>query len=184
MSFESTNYPGQYLRHRNGRLLLTKCPQPLDKQDATFLVKEGLAGDQDGWISLGLLNLPGHFLHVRNAELSDWPKAASGRVRGESATFRFEKPVSPGNPRTHEWTKRDVQLFDAVMLKYGAKIGCTSAELAIARNRVVILSRGYGSSDRFGRSPMHPNNPMAIASAKNRSRRRSSSNWRGPASWI
>ena len=52
------------------------------------------------------------------------------------------------------------------MLKYGTKIGCTSAELAIARNRVVILSRGYGSSDRFGRVPMQPNNPMAIASCE------------------
>ncbi len=165
VSFESTNYPGRFLRQRSGRLTLTACPEALDKQDATFLVKKGLAGYRDGWISLGLLNLPGHFLRVRNGELWTGPQE-DGADFQKSATFRFEKPVSPGNPPAHEWTERDVQLFDALMLKYGAKIGCTSAELAIARNRVVILSRGYGSSDRFGRVPMHPNNPMAIGSCE------------------
>jgi hypothetical protein len=134
-------------------------------EEATFLVEKGLAGDKDGWISLGLLNFPRHFVRVRNGEFLTGPRQ-HGADFVESATFRFEKPVWPGNPPTHEWTKRDVQLFDAVMLKYGAKIGCTSAELAITRNRVVILSWGYGSSDRFGRVPMHPNSPMAIASCE------------------
>ncbi len=52
------------------------------------------------------------------------------------------------------------------MLKYLEKIGCTAAELAVARNGVLILSRGYGSSDQHGRVRMLPNNPMAVASVE------------------
>jgi alpha-L-arabinofuranosidase B-like protein/beta-lactamase family protein len=165
VSFESTHDPGHYLRHRSGRLILTPCPGALDKADATFLVKKGLADDQDEWISLGLFNFPGHFLQVRNGEL--WTGSQLDRADfPKSATFRFDKPVSPRDRRVLGWTAADIRRFDAVMLKYGTKIGCTAAELAIARNGVVILARGYGSSDRFGRVPMHPNNPMAIGSCE------------------
>ncbi len=165
VSFESTNEPGRYLVHRNGRLILTQCPEPTDKRDATFLVRKGLAYDGDGWISLGPLTFPGHFLHARNGEL--FTGARHGGVDFvTSATFRFAKPAYPRNPPLPGKAARGIHLFDALMQKYGAMIGCTSAELAVARYGVVILSRGYGSSDRFGRVPMHPNNPMAIASCE------------------
>jgi CubicO group peptidase (beta-lactamase class C family) len=165
VSFESTNEPGKYLRHDGDRVFLTACPNPPDKQDATFLVLKGLAYDGDGWISLQPLSFPGHFLHIRNGELGTGPRH-EGADFAVSATFRLDEPVSPRNPPTSGRNARGVHLFDAVMLKYGAKIGCTSAELAIARHGVVIIARGYGSSDRFGRVPMHPNNPMAIASCE------------------
>ena len=165
VSFESTTEPGRFLRHRNGRLILAQCPDPPDKQDATFLVHKGLAYDGDDWISLAPLTFPEHFLHAKNGELLTGARH-EGADFLTSATFRFDKPVSPRNPPNSRGAVSDVHLFDALMRKYGTLIGCTSAELAIARHGVVIMSRGYGSSDRFGRVPMHPNNPMAIASCE------------------
>jgi hypothetical protein len=51
ISFESHNYAGQYLRHKGGRLILTKCLDAADKKDATFLISKGLVSDADGWLS-------------------------------------------------------------------------------------------------------------------------------------
>ena len=89
-------------------------------------------------------------------------KTANSRRAPRSGSNRRFSQAPPVRGRT----VRDIQLFDAVMLKYGTKIGCTSAELSISRHGVVIIARGYGSSDRFGRVTMHPNNPMAIASCE------------------
>ncbi|MGO9466964.1 MAG: AbfB domain-containing protein [Isosphaeraceae bacterium] len=86
--------PFPYLRHRCGRLVLTECPETLDKQDATFVVLKGLAQDRDGWISLGPLMFPGHYLQVRDGELWTGPRQ-QGADFPKSATFRFNKPVSP-----------------------------------------------------------------------------------------
>ena len=90
-------------------------------------------------------------------------KTANSRRAPRSGSNRR---LLPRPPPVRGRTIRDIQLFDAVMLKYGTKIGCTSAELSISRHGVVIIARGYGSSDRFGRVPMQPNNPMAIASCE------------------
>jgi hypothetical protein len=99
VSFESTNYPGTYLRHRCGRLILTGCPEPLDRLDATFLILKGLAYDRDGWISLELLNYPGHFLQIRNGELWTAPRQEGAEFQ-KSATFRFVEaaPAPPSAP--------------------------------------------------------------------------------------
>ena len=47
---------------------------------------------------------------------------------------------------------RGWELLDAVMLDYRDRIGSSGATLAISRNGRLLYSRGYGWSDRRGRS--------------------------------
>ena len=165
VSFESTNHPGNYLRHRSGRLILTKCPELLDKQDATFVILKGLGANGDGWLSLQPLMFPGQLLQNRNGELWTGPRQ-EGADFAKSATFRFDKPTAHRKPPISGTAARNTFLFDAVMLKYMEKIGCTAAEFAATRNGVLVESRGYGWSDQRGKVPMRSNNPMGIGSCE------------------
>ena len=56
-----------------------------------------------------------------------------------------------------------VQLFDQVMQHYLERIGCSTAALAISNKGNVIVSRGYGWSDREKTVPTHPNTMIGIA---------------------
>jgi CubicO group peptidase (beta-lactamase class C family) len=166
VSFEAASKPGFYLRNRGGRIILAKCPEPNDKRDATFKVAPGLADEQNGWLSLELLNKsPGQYLENRKGELWAGTKQ-DGAEYQKSATFRLVKPVVNPKPPLSGKAGPNTKAFDAVMLKYMEKINCTAAELAIARNGALIESRGYGWSDQRGKVPMQPNNPMAIGSCE------------------
>jgi hypothetical protein len=89
-SFESRNFPGHYLRHRDFRVY--KDPNdgtPLFAQDATFCAREGLSG---GGTSFESANLAGHYLRHRNAEV--WLDPLSG----SSGTFRDDATWSVVTP--------------------------------------------------------------------------------------
>ena len=47
-SFESENFPGQYIRHRNSLGELTPVVSNLDRMDASFIVRPALSGTPDG----------------------------------------------------------------------------------------------------------------------------------------
>lgn len=68
VSFESVNFPGEFLRHRNGELW--KDPfagQALFLADATFYIRDGLA---DGsLVSFESYNFPGRYIRHRNSLL-------------------------------------------------------------------------------------------------------------------
>jgi hypothetical protein len=61
VSFESKNYPGRYIRHRNWLGEITPVWNALDRHDATFIVRAGLTG-APGTVSLESANYPGHYL--------------------------------------------------------------------------------------------------------------------------
>lgn len=63
--FESSNYPGYYLRHQNGRARLDAVINPY--QDAQFKLVPGLA-DTNG-VSFQSVNFPSSYLRHRNGEI-------------------------------------------------------------------------------------------------------------------
>lgn len=63
VSFESVNYPGHYLRHRNYEFWLDKFEDStLYCKDATFKVVPGLANKEKNWVSFESLNYPEHYI--------------------------------------------------------------------------------------------------------------------------
>jgi hypothetical protein len=80
-SFESVNFPGEYLRHANSRV--RKDPSngsDLYRRDATWCSRPGLSGSG---VSLDSLDFSGKFLRHFNAEL--WLAAVGGPNTYESA---------------------------------------------------------------------------------------------------
>lgn len=59
---------------------------------------------------------------------------------------------------------RNVELVDAVMLKYLKRIGCTTATICIARGDKVLVSRSYGWVDKERTRPAPPDVMMSLAS--------------------
>ncbi len=92
VSFESVGSPGHCLRHQNGRLKITLIVSDLDKKDATFMTRPGLATNKDMWVSLELYNYPGSFICNKNGELWTSPRKEDTAFL-ESATFRLVRPV-------------------------------------------------------------------------------------------
>ena len=87
VSFESTNFPGMYLRHFLFRLtLMLQTPDPLFPNDASFKVVAGLADKT--WISLESVNYPGYFLHLRGSEFWLDAKGTDAQYL-KDATFRI-----------------------------------------------------------------------------------------------
>lgn len=163
VSFAAAADLGSYLRYRDGRLILAACPADADKKDATFLVVPGLAPERGDWVSLELYSRPGYFVYMKNGEVQVGKKKADAAYAAD-ATFRFTPPVRHKPFPVSGRAAPGAQLFDRVILKYLENIGCTAAELAVARDGILVYSRGYGWSDREGRVPMRPNTLMAIAS--------------------
>lgn len=81
VSFESTNFPGGYLRHRNGALYQEQNDGSEQfAQDATFTVEPGKNGQG---ISLAALNFPSRFIRHFGGEL--FIAAEGGPAPWESA---------------------------------------------------------------------------------------------------
>jgi len=88
-SFESRNFPGHYLRHRDFRVYKeVNDGSGLFAQDATFCAREGLSG---GATSFESANLAGYYLRHRNSEV--WIDRNDG-----SATFRDDATWSVATP--------------------------------------------------------------------------------------
>ena len=60
-SFESVNFPNHFVRHRFSLGELTRINVDLDRQDASFIVRRSLTGQQ-GAVSFESVNYPGYFL--------------------------------------------------------------------------------------------------------------------------
>lgn len=71
-SFESFNYPGEYIRHNNYLGIKSIVNSESAKNSAIFRVVNGLAGNQCGSslsISFELVNLPGYYLRHQNSRI-------------------------------------------------------------------------------------------------------------------
>ncbi|HEU5471949.1 MAG TPA: AbfB domain-containing protein [Actinophytocola sp.] len=80
-SFESVNFPGEYLRHANSRVRKDgNDGSDLYRRDATWCSRPGLTGSN---VALDSLDFPGKFLRHFNAEL--WLAANGGPNTYESA---------------------------------------------------------------------------------------------------
>jgi hypothetical protein len=86
-SFESRNFPGQYLRHRGFRVYQEADTRGTFTADATFCAVEGLSG---GGTSFQSPNLPGYHLRHRNAEI--WMDADTGGSYRDDATWNVISP--------------------------------------------------------------------------------------------
>ncbi len=81
-SFESRNYPGQFLRHFNSRIRRdARDGSVLFDQDATFCARDGLSGSG---VSLEAYNFPGRFIRHYNSEV--WLTSGSGGNSWETST--------------------------------------------------------------------------------------------------
>jgi hypothetical protein len=87
-SFESRNFPGQYLRHRGYRVYREANTGGPFAADATFCARPGLSG---GGTSLESANLAGHYLRHRNAEV--WVDANTGGSFANDATWSVAGPL-------------------------------------------------------------------------------------------
>jgi len=95
VSFESKNYPGYFLRHRNFELWLDRNDNsdPF-KKDATFVLAAARASSAcPAWSSLQSLNYPDRFVRHRNFVL--YLEQGSGEPFGSDATFRLVAPKAP-----------------------------------------------------------------------------------------
>ncbi|WP_420593838.1 AbfB domain-containing protein [Deinococcus sp.] len=87
-SFQSINFPSQYLRHANSRLRIDADNGGTFKADATFCAKAALSG-LAGAVSLEAKNFPGRFIRHRNAEV--WVEASTGGSFNTDASW---KPIA------------------------------------------------------------------------------------------
>jgi hypothetical protein len=86
-SFESRNFPGQYLRHRAYRVYREASNGGTFNADATFCARPGLSG---GGTSLEASNLAGYFLRHRNSEI--WMDQNTGGSFTADATWSVVSP--------------------------------------------------------------------------------------------
>src|SRR5215813_10805262 len=95
-SFESVNYPGQFLRHQNFRLKLSpRANDDLFKKDSTFCFRPGLF-NSDGR-SFESLNFPGYYIRHSNFEL--WVARKDGTALfKKDATFIESLPLTTHAP--------------------------------------------------------------------------------------
>ncbi|GGK98171.1 AbfB domain-containing protein [Mangrovihabitans endophyticus] len=87
-SFESRNYPGRYLRHRNYRVYSETDTGGSFAADATFCTRTGLSG---GGTSLEASNMPGYFLRHRSEEV--WMDQDTGGSFTDDATWAVSTPL-------------------------------------------------------------------------------------------
>jgi hypothetical protein len=84
-SFESRNFPGQYLRHRAFRVYREANDGGVTyNADATFCARPGLSG---GGTSLEASNMAGYFMRHRNAEV--WMDQNTGGSYNDDATWNI-----------------------------------------------------------------------------------------------
>ncbi|XVU25917.1 AbfB domain-containing protein [Actinoplanes sp. CA-054009] len=87
-SFESRNFPGQYLRHRSYRVYREANSGGTFAADATFCGRPGLSG---AGTSLESANRPGYYLRHRSEEV--WVDAPSGGSFNDDATWAIGAPL-------------------------------------------------------------------------------------------
>jgi hypothetical protein len=85
VSFESYNFPGRYIRHRDSLGYVEKVQDRLAKKDATFKIVPGLAGKCRSFESV---NFPNHFLRHQNFRLK-LAQRSNDQLFLEDATFCF-----------------------------------------------------------------------------------------------
>jgi hypothetical protein len=85
VSFESYNFPGRYIRHRDSLGYVEKLQDRLAKKDATFRIVPGLAGKCRSFESV---NYPNHFLRHQNFRLK-LAQRSNDQLFLEDATFCF-----------------------------------------------------------------------------------------------
>jgi hypothetical protein len=85
VSFQSSNYPTYYIRHRNSLFRIDKirANDKLGRNDATFRRVAGLAGRCDSFESM---NYPGHFLRHQNFRLK-LAKRTDDQLFKDDSTF-------------------------------------------------------------------------------------------------
>jgi hypothetical protein len=94
-SFESLNFPGHLMRHRNSLGGLTPVGSALDRADATFITRPfGLTGTPDA-VSFESLNFPGHFLRHNFSRIKLHANDGSELFR-QDATFKLRPNGSRG----------------------------------------------------------------------------------------
>ncbi|WP_420595631.1 AbfB domain-containing protein [Deinococcus sp.] len=124
-SFQSINFPSQYLRHANSRLRIDADNGGTFKADATFCAKAALSG-LAGAVSLEAKNFPGRFIRHRNAEV--WVEASTGGSFNTDASWKpiaawsngVTNPPPPPPPPTGNFPTSDnpdfgssVKIFEA-----------------------------------------------------------------------
>jgi Alpha-L-arabinofuranosidase B (ABFB) domain/Glycosyl hydrolases family 2, sugar binding domain/Glycosyl hydrolases family 2 len=87
-SFESRNFPGQYLRHRGYRVYREANNGGTFNADATFCARPGLSG---GGTSLESANLAGYYMRHRNSEV--WMDQNTGGSFTNDATWTVSNPL-------------------------------------------------------------------------------------------
>ncbi|MET0496361.1 MAG: AbfB domain-containing protein, partial [Actinoplanes sp.] len=87
-SFESRNFPGQYLRHRAYRVYREANNGGTFNADATFCARSGLSG---GGTSLEASNMAGYYLRHRNSEI--WMDQNTGGSFNDDATWSVVNPL-------------------------------------------------------------------------------------------
>lgn len=100
-SFESKNYPGYFLRHRNFQVgLAANDNSALFQADSTFCAVAGLSGTG---VSLQSLNYPDHYMHVRSG--SDvWIDTSDGTASfAQNASFSLAEVYLPTETAPHSF---------------------------------------------------------------------------------
>jgi hypothetical protein len=87
-SFESRNFPGQYLRHRDLRVYREANTGGTYAADATYCARPGLSG---GGTSLESANLPGSYLRHRSEQV--WVEPNTGGSFADDATWAVVSPL-------------------------------------------------------------------------------------------
>lgn len=112
-SFESHNYPGEFIRHYNGlgeKSSISATSSLLDMQDATYALRPGFIGT--GYVSFESFNYPGEFFRhqnerlIKSAETSDnlFKKDASFKIvpgLADSHAVSFQSYNYPGKYIRH-----------------------------------------------------------------------------------
>ncbi len=103
-AFESVNFPGHLIRHRDLAGFLTPVSSDLDRADATFRIRAGLTGARDS-VSFEASNLPEHFLRHQDLRLklhrndgSDLFRADATFLPSRRGTFSFTRLQSVNFP--------------------------------------------------------------------------------------
>jgi hypothetical protein len=108
VSFESSNYPGHFMRHRNALGELTTMGIDLDRADASWYIRPGLTG-APGSVSFESFNFPGTLLRHQNFRRKPHLNDGSDLLRADATFFpravacpqgsctRYEASNVPGN---------------------------------------------------------------------------------------
>jgi hypothetical protein len=94
VKFESVNFPGKFLRHKNFRILLESPGDSTFDADSTFTLRNGLRGvPGDGSVSFQSVNFTDRW--IRHIDFHIFIDTVLGDKQGEEdATFVLEDPAS------------------------------------------------------------------------------------------